>query len=278
MRTRKHQLSDLHTHSIYSFDAERDATPAGLCGAALRNGVGILAVTDHYDIGYPYKFDPIERETAIEAAKKEFADRVMLLRGIELGEMLDDPEEAQAVRSAVPYDVVLGSLHGLSGEGDFCFLDYENRTDADLLGLWARYREELVRLASEGDFDVLTHIRYPERYFIRHGRSGLLNIEESGERFFEPVFRALIRRDKALEINTAIVRKSGLPVDPGLALLRFYRELGGRLITIGSDAHRLRDVGADTEQALRAAAEAGFDSVTVFVGRQPELISMRGIF
>ncbi|MBO4366402.1 MAG: hypothetical protein J5843_01960 [Clostridia bacterium] len=265
---------DLHTHCVFSFDADRDATPANLCEAAVRNGIGILAVTDHYDIGYPYKFDPLEREGPFCQAKERYEGRVQLLRGIELGEMLDDPEEADRIRSAVPYDVVLGSLHGIRPFGDFCYLDYENRTDAELLGQWDRYREELTRLADEGDFDVLTHIRYPERYFIRHGRGHLLNINETGEAFFEPVFRALIRRDAALEINTSIVRKSGLPPDPGVKLLRAYRALGGRRITVGSDAHRLKDVGADIREALCIASEAGFEEVTVYEGRKPIQISI----
>lgn len=260
---------DLHTHCVFSFDADRDATPANLCEAAARNGIGILAVTDHYDIGYPYKFDPLEREPSFSEAKERYAGSVQLLRGIELGEMLDDEEEADRIRSAVPYDIVLGSLHGIQPFGDFCYLDYDNRTDSELLYAWERYREELIRLASEGDFDVLTHIRYPERYFIRHGRGHLLKIDETGEAFFEPVFRALIRRDAALEINTSIVRKSGLPPDPGLGLLRAYRALGGKRITVGSDAHRLKDVGANIREALHMAHEAGFNEVTVFEERKP---------
>ena len=154
---------DLHTHSDCSRDADRDCTVARMCEAAVRNGVGILAVTDHYEIGYDYKFDPLARESAFAQAEETFAGQIRLRRGVELGEMLDGPEEAGRIRSAVPYDIVLGSLHAIRPCGDFHDLDFGRRTDRELLSFWAQYREDLIRLAEEGDFDALAHIRYPER-------------------------------------------------------------------------------------------------------------------
>lgn len=268
-------LADLHTHSRFSFDAGRDMTFANMCASALEAGVGILAVTDHYDIGFPYKFDPAEREEEFLEAKETYAGRVDLLRGIELGEMLDGREEAERIRNAVPFDVILGSLHGLRPEGDFCYLDYAHTGDGELLSLWERYLEGLAELAANGDFDVLTHIRYPERYFIRAGRGHLLDISARGKEDFAPVFRELIRRDIALEINTSVVRKFGFPADPGPELLKLYREMGGKRISLGSDAHRRDQIGADIRAALDMAAGAGFEEMTVFAGRQKRQISIR---
>ena len=270
-------LCDFHTHSLFSKDAARDMTFGNICEAALENGVGSLAVTDHYDIGLPYKFDPLAREEGFLEAKDRYAGRVNLLRGVELGEMLAGPEEADRIRTAVPYDVVLGSLHALQSCGDFYDLDYANRTDEELRSLWQAYLEELTDLAERGDFDILTHIRYPERYYIRAGKERLLPIEERGCEMFEPVLRALIRRDKALEINTSVVRKSGRPADPGVALLRFYRSIGGKHLSVGSDAHRLRDIGADLKGALEMAKEAGFSEISVFSGRVLRHLAIRDV-
>ena len=267
---------DLHCHSVFSKDAARDMTFENLCAAAAERGIGMLAVTDHYDIGLPYKFDPAEREPDFLEARERFKTDLTLLRGLELGQMMDGPVEAAAVRSAVPYDAVIGSIHAPLPYGDFYALDYGSLSDEDLKGRWDIYLTKLTELAEKGDFDILAHIRYPERYFIRAGKGRLLPIEAEGEDMFEPVFRALIRRDKSLEINTAVVRKYGLAPDPGLRLLKFYRSLGGKHVSVGSDAHRPGDVGADIDAAIDLAEAAGFGELTVFSGRKIRHIHIGG--
>ena len=86
---------------------------------------------------------------------------------------------------------------------------------------------------------------------------------------FEPIFRALIERGIALEINTAAIRKGKMTVpDPGIDLLKFYRALGGELLSVGSDAHVATDLGANFDDACALAKEAGFGYLTTFRNRQ----------
>ncbi|MBQ3934907.1 MAG: histidinol-phosphatase HisJ family protein [Clostridia bacterium] len=274
MRNTNQMFCDLHTHSVYSVDAARDMTIENMCLSALHRGIGCLAVTDHYDIGFDYKFDPVSREEDFLSAKEKFAGRLDLLRGLELGEMMDGPEEADRIRSAVDYDVILGSVHGRLPGLDYHDLDYRQYEDDAIVRIWKDYLEAMTVLAENGDFDILAHIRYPERYVIRDGRGEVLDVEKKGCEMFEPVLRAIIRRDISLEINTAVVRKFGLQSDPGLSLLKFYRSIGGKHISIGSDAHRRNDLGANMRDALEMALAAGFEEISVFSGRKIRHISI----
>lgn len=273
---------DTHTHSRFSLDADRDLTLSRLCGAAVRRGLTCVAVTDHYDLTparpsvpdsgeagtyppcpfIPLTFEPALREKELAEAREAYAGKLTILRGIELGEMTADPAEAERVLSEAPFDVVLGSLHAIRGKGDFYDMPYGELSDAELFARWEQYLAELYEMVSFGKMSVLAHIRYPEQYFLAAGRGALLDIEKRGREYFEPVFRKLVERGILLEVNTAILRRTGREPDPGLELLQFYRELGGKKVAVGSDAHSAEDCGAGFAEAGALIEAAGLKPVS----------------
>ncbi len=269
---------DYHVHNRISFDAAPEATLEAVCAAALQKGVAELALTNHYELdlvvsGELPPTDFASEEAELMEARERYAGQLTVLRGIELGQPNSYPEQAKTLLAARPYDVVLGSVHNLPGGLDFYYLDCENLSDEQLRAYWEIYLRELYALASEAEVDVQTHICYPVRYIPVERRGRITGLPERGRVQYEPIFRKLIERGIALEINTSCMRTAKLPEpDPGLELLRFYRELGGELITVGSDAHCPTDLGANLKDACLLAEAAGFRFLTTFRRRKKNFV------
>jgi histidinol-phosphatase (PHP family) len=89
------------------------------------------------------------------------------------------------------------------------------------------------------------------------------------------VLRALIERGKGMEINTGSLRRRLAAACPPQAVVNWYREMGGELLTVGSDAHRAMDVGADISAALDMARAAGFTHIALYERRAATLIQIQ---
>lgn len=270
-------LIDLHLHTHISFDCQPTSTLEGACDAALRAGVGVLALTNHYELdgvlaGQIRSPDHEQEERELLEARRIYAGKLEILRGIELGQPYASPEEAERLLSARPYDVVLGSVHHLSNGVDFYDVRNKDLPDETLREMWRDYLSLLYTVASETPVDVQTHICYPLRYLPTEKRREITGLPGGEREQFSPIFRKLAERGLALEINTAALRNpaANLPIpDPGLELLKLYRELGGEFLTLGSDAHVPGDVGTGLREGARLAEEAGFRYLTVFRERKP---------
>lgn len=264
---------DTHTHSKWSFDGEEPVEQ--LVRSAAAAGISVLTVTDHAEIDCFFSHD---LKNSIAGAQAEIAAcqkdaPVLLLRGIELGQPLCDKAHTEALLSAHPYDMVIGSIHTVTGYEDFYFLDYENMDDDALASLLYQYYDELLSLAQWNRFDTLAHPIYPYRYFDITKRSTVC----APERFdaaMEQVCRTLIRNEKALELNTATFARGGQELSLYKRYLSIYHDCGGTLITVGSDAHQAADVGRYFDEAKTLLKEIGFSSVAYFKNRQPVLVAL----
>ena len=251
-------LADYHTHSRFSPDG-RDGF-AALLAAAKAAGLAELCVTDHCDIsaGGSQEFPARERYKAFEEARGQNGTGVRLLLGIELGEAIFDLESARAAAAACPYDYIIGSHHVLRGERDFYYFQYLSEEQCHQL--LARYLAELAETAEWGGFDVLGHIDYPLRYMRRDGFAVSLLPR------YEPELRALYgllaQKGLGIEINF------GKWAEPDPALFALFRQCGGEVVTVGSDAHRAGDVGRGIAQGAAICREAGFAHIAAFEQRR----------
>ena len=259
---------DYHIHNEISFDSE--ASLLDQCEEALRKGLSEIALTNHYELDFVLQGTASAPDLALEeqlllAARERFEGRLTIRRGIEIGQPTYDLAAARALMSARDYDVVLGSMHNGLGGLDFYYMRSEDYTDDQLRTIWVDYVNKLFEVATKGEMDVLTHVMYPRRYLEETRRHCFTPTKEQ----FEPIFRALIQRGIALEINTSAVRRGvAKRPDPELEFLTFYRELGGEYLTVGSDAHVAPDVGADYRDAFLLAREAGFRYMTRYCQRE----------
>ncbi|MEG1849918.1 MAG: histidinol-phosphatase HisJ family protein, partial [Oscillospiraceae bacterium] len=259
-------LFDNHTHSCHSPDASPDSVGA-LCTAAVRAGLTGLAVTDHCDMGPSRVTDWRRRLDAsvleLAQAREQFAGRLSVSVGIELGQPLENLPLALEVLRAARFDVVLGSLHNLPGEEDFYFLG--KRRDLDCNALIARYFDGLLDMARWGGFDVLAHLTLPYRYFGYD--NGIVSIR-SFEEPLRAIFHELAIRGKALELNTSgLTRPNHGRTMPELWELKLFRECGGELVTLGSDAHSAERVGGGLSWGLVLLRAAGFEHQAFYKNR-----------
>lgn len=266
-------LCDLHSHTKLSPDSKAELLDTAR--AALDAGLQEFCVTDHCDLfdldgNLQAFFDWPAARAQFRAVQRELGDSLTLRLGLELGSASADPDTARAIleQGGDEVDFVLGSLHnwiGLEGNRDLYFSDYgkdpslaRKAVESTLAHTWAlvtRYPD---------CYDSLAHIVYPLRYIHRDGIS-LTLADYEGE--VRRIFAEVAKTDHALEVNVC----RGRDLDCWPPLLRWFKECGGELVTVGADAHRPQDVGKGIPEALEMVQAAGFDSITTFAGRKPVL-------
>lgn len=267
---------DCHTHTQFSVDSEADIR--AMIERAIALDLAAYAITDHCECStwYPkehytetecfdhfhYAADFERSLQAVTALKEEYGQKINLICGTELGQATHDMEAAEKAVSDERLDFTIGSLHQLRGEKDFYYIDYQEMTEDEILSLLNRYFHEIYELCKWGKFDVLGHLTYSMRYMKRR-----FGIEPDISRFDEIIaesFRELIAKDKGIEINTSGLRQGFGDCFPSLKYVKLFRDLGGRLVTVGSDAHNVEDLGKNIADGFAIARAAGFDRVCYF--------------
>ncbi len=270
-------MFDNHVHSLYSFDVtncEKNSVK-GLCQTAYERGLSGIAFTDHYDTdairdGFFPPLDHNAVQADVEKAKIEFKGKVSVLYGIELGQATHMPDEANELINSRPYDIVLASCHGVRGILDFHDANLETLPKNEYVRLWDLYIEEMLDTIKWGNFDVLTHLTYPKRYYVRAGITDFPDIKNKGREYFEPILKAVINSGKTLECNTSGLRQPIGECLPNPALLTFYYELGGRDICLGSDAHSACYVASDFRSTTEMLKTIGFKYSAYFNSRKKD--------
>lgn len=268
---------DLHTHTRHSPDAAPD-TVAERVAAANAMGLQIMAVTDHVEINryYPaayyhqeeteqfvYDGEAVFRGSAAEteAAQADCAP-LILLCGVEIGQIPQDPALASALYHDPRVDLVIGSVHELPGMPDFYFLDYPHM---DVPALISAYFAEVLRLAQTDCYDILGHLTYGLRYLPDRADYDLTPHLP----VIDEIFRTVIAKGKAVELNGSNLKAAVPFTDPDVSLIRRYRALGGRYLTLSTDAHETRYLGYQMNTLEQMAREAGFTELTYFRKHQP---------
>ncbi len=277
-------MLDCHTHTELSPDSK--AKLPDMCRAAKEKGLHALAVTDHIELcrWYPqdyYKARPrneedfyhyaarFERSMEQNLLAKETADGFVFMNGIEMGEPDADFALAERLYRDERLDLTIASLHELPGRLDFYFLDYAKEDIPALLG---DYFAELLKIAEHDCYDVLGHITYPLRYI--EGTAGI-PVDMGGYRDrIAAIFKTVIGKGKGIELNTSGYRQSYGKPFPDRELLCLYKDLGGSILTLGSDAHAPEDVGSGITQGLALAKACGFDRVCCYLRHEPQFITI----
>ncbi len=265
-------IHDYHLHTHFSCDA--DASVEAMCRAALARGLKEIAITDHVDFTPEdpcYRYFQAEKYwAATQRCRGKFEGALVVRVGVEIGEPHLYPAEIRSLLAAHEYDFVLGSLHWADGRPLFRSSFFDG---LGLDGGIALYFEELARLAEEGEYDVLAHMDIVRRAAYR--RYGLRELDlRPHEARVRRVLRVVAERGKGIEVNAAYVRKGIGDPGPSVQVLRWFREEGGRIVTLGSDAHRPEDVGRGLDRALEMVREAGFGRIAMFERRRVRWLNL----
>lgn len=261
---------DSHIHSCSSHDASESVL--SICAAAVRKGLKGITFTDHCDIASGPKICRSVKASLLRdvaEARELYAGELVVGMGIELGEAHHNLALAEELAADPTLDFVIGSLHMLRDEDDFYCIDY---ADADVDSLMERYHEELYELASTGCYDVIGHINYQIRYMTPEQREAL-DLSRYMDDLRETL-RVVASLGKGIEINTSGLQRGVGEILPAPDVIAAFREVGGKIITIGSDAHRSRDVGEEIFPAMDRLKATGFDQFAFFRGRVPEMFDI----
>lgn len=268
--------ADMHTHSENSHDSTCKIEDMAL--AQLQKGTAIFAVTDHFDTDSYLTYDvftPIK--TAYDTVRRlnaQYGDRLLLLSGVEISEGFWHPEQYQQVHDLVNYDVIIGSVHLVRfGELSYAYsrIDFSALPEETVLEYVDAYFDDVLTMLDTIDFDILAHLTCPLRYINGKYHLGLTlsRYEEKIER----ILRTIIEKGIALEVNASYSEAPGSYMPPA-DILQKYRAMGGRLITLGSDAHIPENASANFDGALAAIRAAGFDTIYYYQNRKPHPIAI----
>lgn len=269
---------DAHLHTDLSPDSD---VPVDVYAAlAVEQGIRELAITDHVDFDArdpAWDYTSFEqRERTVRDAAERWADKGVLIRfGAELTYNRAWEGDLRAHLGRHRYDFTIGSVHDWP---ESPYVPSRVRTWATGRGLGealAPYLEEVAAAAGSGLFDTIGHLDVVRRYL--HARFTAAEIFGAVE-LFEPALGALVDSGTALEVNSSGYRRVGGEAYPGPPLVARYRELGGRQVTAGSDAHTARHFAWGLEGAYRVLAAVGFEALAFRRGGDRLAIELPGRF
>ena len=272
-------ISDFHTHTWFSTDSKAD--PESMILHAISLNLKKYCFTDHMDYQYPhpsfgsFTFDTAEYFLTLTKLKERYANQIEILIGIELG-LRNEPDIKQDIysqyktlTSQYPFDFVLGSTHVLEHYDPYYKEFWTERSAFD--GISA-YFESITHNAKFYDmFQICGHLDYIVRYIPDAKKE--YDVSDYKD-VIDEMLKTIIENGKGIECNTSGY-KYGLAVPhPKIEILKRYRELGGELITIGSDAHKTEHIAYEFQKAHKILKELGFSYYTVYKNCKPEFIKL----
>jgi len=256
-------MFDYHLHSSVSFDSESDAKSMAL--RAKEIGLREICFTDHCD----YNSDKTKKHYPIDLTEYDVVysslevPGLKIKRGFEFGLTDWNRPELDLMLSQRQFDFVIGSVHFVDGFDPY---DREYWIDKTEKEAYLGYLERILECIKIHDrFNVLGHLTYVSRSVYNPTKNSLEYRDYS--EICDEIFRVLIAKDKGIEINTSAIGSLGVLL-PSYEFVKRYRELGGRIVTVGSDAHSPERVGQHIDEALSLAKEV-FGYVCTFDKSEP---------
>lgn len=256
-------MYDYHMHSIVSFDGHN--TPEQMVQAAQEKGLKEICFTDHIDHEINVEKETMVFDTEVynQAYDHLQAEGVKVRRGMEFGLKPHNQVELKKDLQRRHFDFVLGSVHFIDEVDVYLAPYWEGKT---VERAYRDFMEQtLTCVQAHEDFDVLAHLT-----FIAKARGNVskrpIHYEDYRE-VSDEILKELARKGKGLEMNTSGVDRCG-DFLPGEAFFRRFKELGGEIVTVGSDAHTFDRVGQYTDRACEILKEI-FGYVCTFEDRKP---------
>lgn len=285
-----YNLIDCHTHTSFSPDGRNK--PEEMCERAEELELSAYAVTDHCDCNLWYPAEHytdnvselkdlemygqgeriIKSINYVKSLKQKYAGKLNLICGIELGQPLQDIENAEKIAANKDIDFIIGSHHQNKGLDDFYYYKYDKMEKDEICQLIENAFKETYEMCRWGKFDVLGHLTYPLRYIC--GDYGIDINMKNFDDIINEIFKLLVQKGKGIEINTSGLRQKYGKTFPGLKYIKMFRDLGGEIISIGSDAHCKDDLGKGIADGTELAIEAGFKYLCYFKERKPNFITV----
>ena len=258
-------ISDFHVHTKFSGDSKADLDRVIL--AAIDKGMPYLAITDHNDFECDngnFELDAEKYFECISSKRNEYKNDITIAVGLECGLDTRYKDRIANLINSFNFDFVIGSSHTVNGIDPYYKEYFENKSIHDAV---AEYLESIIENIECFDcFDIYGHLDYVIRYAPLDTSDKRCTYEEYHAQF-DKILSLLIKKGKGIEINTSSLRKGLIDTNPNIDVVKKYRELGGKIITIGSDAHKPEDIGADFDIAKDMLVSSGFTYYNTFLNR-----------
>lgn len=263
--------ADFHLHSSFSGDSDTPMEEMILQGIKL--GLTEMCFTEHNDFDYPVT----ERETEgffelnpdvylydFLKLREKYEDRIHLLFGLELGLQPHLSRRNAAFAKAHDYDFIIGSSHLCNGKDPYYPAFYEGRAQEE--GYLEYFESILENLKVFSNFDVYGHLDYVVRYGPKKDEGYSY---EMYREVLDQILEKLIDMEKGIEMNTSGLAKGLREPNPCAGILTRYRELGGEIVTVGSDAHAPGQIAHAFDRAAEILKICGFRYYAVYEKRSP---------
>ncbi|MDO5294906.1 MAG: histidinol-phosphatase HisJ family protein [bacterium] len=265
--------SDYHVHSNFSSDSK--ATMESMVEQAISLGFTRICFTDHMDYDFPgqydlaFVFDPEEYFKKLKELKERYKDKITVLFGIECGLRPYLSERYSMLINSYPFDFVICSTHIVDDLDPYYKEFWEDRTKKDGLN---RYFDAMIdTIRAFDDFDVYGHLDYIVRYVPN--KDTTYDYEDYKDKI-DTILTLLIEKDKGIEVNTAGYKYGLNAPNPSVPVIKRYLELGGKIISIGSDGHMPEHFAYDFEKVRELLLSLGITQYTVFEKRKPILVDL----
>ena len=276
-------LADYHVHTEFSDDSV--FALEDVCALAIERGIDEICITDHVDYDVrpdwdEYRWDPscakifegkpsinVDYERyfpAIEAARERFAPMLAVKTGMEFGVQSHTAERFHALfeQHADAWDFIILSIHQVGNE-EFWNGTFQKGRTQDEYNM--QYYEEMLRVVQRfDDWSVLGHLDLIKRYDAAGPWP-----DENARDIVAEIMKEAIRRDKGIELNTSSIRYGLSDLTPSEGILRLYRDLGGRILSIGSDSHKPEHLGAHIPMMRERLQAIGFTEFCTFDHMEP---------
>lgn len=266
-------IADYHTHTEFSTDSH--APMKAMVQAAIAKGLKYLCFTDHMDFDYPlaygggYQFNPPLYLKEIERTREAFGDKLAIRQGIELGMQPHLSSHCEELIKAYPFDFVICSSHLIDGLDPYYKEFWENRSIKQAIGHY--FEAILENIKSFQNFDVYGHLDYIIRYLPKSSEP--FSYTDYGD-ILDEIVKTLLFYGKGIEINSGGYKYGLGHANPHEFIIKRYLELGGTVLTIGSDAHAPENLAYDFEKTRHMLARLGVTQYTVFQNRTPTFLPL----
>ena len=261
-------LIDYHLHTTFSSDSFLE--PRQAVERAIEMGFDEITITDHMDLlpeeinDTTHILDAENYFPTLEQLQKEYQDQLTINIGVEVGLNPGMLEASSRFVQSYPFDFVIASLHRINCQS---LRNQEYlKSFGGKEGLYCTYYQLLSDLLDGfDDFDVCGHIDFIRRVMPYQYESDDYYI---GKEIVDNLLKKLIARGKGIEINTSGLRHSSHATIPHLPIVSRYHELGGEILTIGADSHRLEHVGYGLKEITMLLPSLGITKLSTFKKRQ----------
>lgn len=264
--------ADYHMHTSFSGDC--DAPMENMILQAISLGLETICFTEHHDMDFPiFENDPpgkFEVNTDsylydLIRLKQKYASQIEVCFGIELGLQPHLMLDLARYAKSYDFDFIIGSTHLCNRQDVYYPGFYEGRSDEEAYREY--FEEELLNIQKFQNFDVCGHLDY----VVRYGKQKDADYSYAKYKdIFDRILLFLIEHEKGIELNTGGLKNGMRQPNPCTDILKRYRELGGEIITIGSDAHATDSIAYRFDDAAALLKDCGFSYYSIFRSRTVE--------